>query len=93
MVRAAVRKDKELAGGTSYDNIFKLAREEFEQRMVDWVTKKVGCNKGLVRECLAEMKGEAQEILIENIARETLLKHSLLEFLCQSPEYSRELVR
>ena len=55
--------------------------------------KKVGCSRGLVRECLAELRGEEQMVLIETISREILIKNSLTEFLCQSPFYSRDTVR
>jgi len=69
------------------------SRDEIEQRLVDGVMKKVGCSRGLVRECLAELRGEEQMVFIETISKEILIKNSLTEFLCQSPFYSRDMVR
>ena len=60
------RKDRETPnldepGKSSSDNIFRLAREEMETRAVDQTMAAVGCGKGLVRECLAELRGDNQE--------------------------------
>ena len=60
-------RSKEGGKEISYDQIFKIAREELEGKVVDDMMKKVGCGKGLVRECLAELRGCQEEFFIEQV--------------------------